>query len=231
MPRAVLGHGPQGSRRREGAVRDAVPLRRRSNPAQEEAETDALAAPVDAAELSTTRADVAAEDASSAEGEPRAQAAERQGRRGLRRVPRRIAQRTQADFENYRKRVARELGQGAQIRGVSARLARELLPALDSARARRSKAQPPADADEPAARTVAAARLQRELLGALERAGVEPYGAAGRAVRPRAARGRRAAAHADGACASGEIVEVYQSGYRLAGGVIRSRHARVVVAG
>jgi molecular chaperone GrpE len=39
-----------------------------------------------------------------------------------------IAQRTQADFENYRKRMAREL-EGAQARGV-ARLSSELVPTL-----------------------------------------------------------------------------------------------------
>src|ERR1700728_1587350 len=41
-----------------------------------------------------------------------------------------LAQRTQADFENYRKRVARDAAL-AQERGV-AKLARELLPALDN---------------------------------------------------------------------------------------------------
>src|SRR3954454_19149385 len=40
-----------------------------------------------------------------------------------------LAQRTQADFENYRKRMTREVGL-AEGRGVS-RLAKELLPALD----------------------------------------------------------------------------------------------------
>ena len=40
-----------------------------------------------------------------------------------------LAQRTQADFENYRKRMARE-NAAAQDRGV-AKLANELLPALD----------------------------------------------------------------------------------------------------
>src|ERR1700731_345535 len=41
-----------------------------------------------------------------------------------------LAQRTQADFENYRKRVARDAGI-AETRGL-VRLARELLPALDN---------------------------------------------------------------------------------------------------
>ena len=41
-----------------------------------------------------------------------------------------LAQRTQADFENYRKRVARDAAL-AQERGV-AKLVKELLPALDN---------------------------------------------------------------------------------------------------
>src|SRR6202030_487959 len=41
-----------------------------------------------------------------------------------------LAQRTQADFENYRKRVARESA-AAQERGVAA-LAQEVLPAIDN---------------------------------------------------------------------------------------------------
>src|SRR5271166_3488662 len=41
-----------------------------------------------------------------------------------------LAQRTQADFENYRKRVAREAASAAE-RGVVS-LAKELLPALDN---------------------------------------------------------------------------------------------------
>src|SRR5205823_4693526 len=41
-----------------------------------------------------------------------------------------LAQRTQADYENYRKRMARDAA-AAEGRGV-ARLAKELLPALDN---------------------------------------------------------------------------------------------------
>src|SRR5204862_1080589 len=41
-----------------------------------------------------------------------------------------LAQRTQADFENYRKRAAKDLS-AAEARGL-AKLARELLPALDN---------------------------------------------------------------------------------------------------
>ena len=41
-----------------------------------------------------------------------------------------LAQRAQADFDNYRKRVAKDMG-SAEAKGV-AKLARELLPALDN---------------------------------------------------------------------------------------------------
>jgi molecular chaperone GrpE len=131
-----------------------------------------------------------------------------------------LAQRTQADFENYRKRVARDAA-AAESRGLG-RLARELLPALDNLDRALAAA---ADADEA---LVEGLRLvQRELLGALERVGVEAYGAAGEQFAPEL---HEAVAQqpVDGR-APGEIVEVYQSGYRLAGGVIRP--ARVLVAG
>ena len=62
-----------------------------------------------------------------------------------------LAQRTQADFENYRKRVAREAGL-AESRGLT-RLARELLPALDNLDRALAHA---ADADAAAALIVSA---------------------------------------------------------------------------
>jgi molecular chaperone GrpE len=131
-----------------------------------------------------------------------------------------LAQRTQADFENYRKRVARD-GALAEGRGLS-RLARELLPALDNL----DRALGHADEADPAL-VEGLLLVQRELLGALERVGIESYGAPGEqfdpevheAVAQQPFEGRR----------PGEIVELYQSGYRLAGGVIRP--ARVLVAG
>src|SRR5450755_1828388 len=131
-----------------------------------------------------------------------------------------LAQRTKADFENYRKRVARDAA-AAESRGL-VRLARELLPALDNLD--RALA---ASADAGEALVEGLRLVQRELLGALERADIEPYGAVGEqfdpelheAVAQQPFEGRQ----------PGEIVEVYQPGYRLAGGVIRP--ARVLVAG
>jgi molecular chaperone GrpE len=132
-----------------------------------------------------------------------------------------LAQRTQADFENYRKRVAREAAT-AELRGVS-RLARELLPALDNLE------RALAAAGELDAQVLEGLRLvHRELSGALERAGIESFGTAGERFDPEL---HEAVAQqpADGV-EPGAISEVYQAGYRLAGGAIL-RPARVVVAG
>jgi molecular chaperone GrpE len=133
-----------------------------------------------------------------------------------------LAQRTQADFENYRKRTAREK-EAAQARGVG-RLARELLPALDNLERALAAAAADANADE---QLIEGLRLvQRELLAALERVGVERYAAQGEVFDPEL---HEAVAHQpfDGAQA-GAIVEVYQAGYRLGAVVIRP--ARVLVA-
>jgi molecular chaperone GrpE len=131
-----------------------------------------------------------------------------------------LAQRTKADFENYRKRVARDAAT-AESRGL-ARLARELLPALDSL-------DRALDASAEAGEALVEGLLlvQRELLGALERAGIESYGVVGEQFDPELH--EAVAQQPFEGSQPGEIVEVYQPGYRLAGGVIRP--ARVLVAG
>jgi len=133
-----------------------------------------------------------------------------------------LAQRTQADFENYRKRVAREAGV-AEGRGLT-RLARELLPALDNLDLALAHA---ADADADPVLMDGLRLVQRELLGALERAGITPFGVPREQFDPEF---HEAVAQQpfDG-FEPGQIVEVYQPGYRLSGGVIRA--ARVLVAG
>jgi molecular chaperone GrpE len=131
-----------------------------------------------------------------------------------------LAQRTQADFENYRKRIAREAG-AAETRGL-AKLARELLPALDNLDRALS-----ALGDLDAVVADGLRLVQRDLLGALERCGVESFGAAGEQFDP--GQHEAVAQQPFEGFAPGEIVEIYQSGYRLAGAVIRP--ARVLVAG
>ena len=131
-----------------------------------------------------------------------------------------LAQRTQADFENYRKRVARESAL-AQERGV-AKLVKELLPALDNL----DRALAAAAADDPLLEGV---RLVRsELSAALARVGVESFAPLGQKFDPALHEAMATTSHAGSGGEEGAIVEVYQPGYRLGEQIIRP--ARVVVA-
>jgi molecular chaperone GrpE len=132
-----------------------------------------------------------------------------------------LAQRTQADFENYRKRVAREAAL-AQERGV-AKLAKELLPAIDNL----DRALDAAATDDPLLDGV---RLVRsELSAALARLGVESFSPLGETFDPAVHEAMATVQQpAEGGADSGLVVEVYQPGYRLGESIIRP--ARVVVA-
>ena len=136
-----------------------------------------------------------------------------------------LAQRTQADFENYRKRMARESAL-AHERGV-AKLVKELLPALDNldrALQEAGSAAAGAGHEDPLLKGV---RLVREqLMAALERVGVESYSPVGEQFDP-AFHEAMVQQPVPGA-ASGTVAEVYQPGYRLGEDIIRP--ARVVVA-
>jgi molecular chaperone GrpE len=131
-----------------------------------------------------------------------------------------LAQRTQADFENYRRRTARESAL-AQERGV-VKLARELLPALDNLdRALEAAAQ-----DDPLLQGVRIVRS--ELTDALARVGVESFSPSGEPFDPALHEAMATAPQPPDGPANGTIVEVYQPGYRLGEQIIRP--ARVVVA-
>jgi molecular chaperone GrpE len=131
-----------------------------------------------------------------------------------------LAQRTQADFENYRKRVARESA-AAKERGAII-LAKELLPALDNL----DRALAAAANDDPLLEGVRIVRS--ELSAALARTGIESFSPAGEPFDPAVHEAVATSEQpADGA-ASGTVVEVYQPGYRLGEAIIRP--ARVVVA-
>jgi molecular chaperone GrpE len=131
-----------------------------------------------------------------------------------------LAQRTQADFENFRKRVAKEAA-AAQERGAIA-LAKELLPALDNL----DRALEAAAKDDPLLEGV---RLVRsELSAALARAGIESFSPAGEQFDPAVHEAVATAPQGEGGKPSGTVVEVYQPGYRCRDSVIRP--ARVVVA-
>jgi molecular chaperone GrpE len=135
-----------------------------------------------------------------------------------------LAQRTQADFENYRKRVARDAA-AAQERGVSG-LAKELLPALDNLDRALAEVGEGDGQEDP---LLAGVRLVRsELAGALARAGIESFSPLGEQFDPSLHEAVATAEQPEDGAPSGTVVEVYQSGYRLRESVIRP--ARVVVA-
>ncbi|HEX5616887.1 MAG TPA: nucleotide exchange factor GrpE [Solirubrobacteraceae bacterium] len=129
-----------------------------------------------------------------------------------------LAQRTQADFENYRKRMARE-NAAAIDRGV-AKVAKELLPALDHLEHALKAAVGHED-------VVKGFTLVRdEIVAALGRAGIQPFSPEGEPFDPNEHEAMTTMPSED--AASGTVVEVYQQGYRLNGAVLRP--ARVVVA-
>jgi molecular chaperone GrpE len=137
-----------------------------------------------------------------------------------------LAQRTKADFENYRRRASREAA-AAQERGV-ARLAKELLPAVDNLDRALEAAEKTADGNGATDTLVSGIKLvHADVIAALARAGIERYSPEGEVFDPQH---HEAVAQqpVDGA-QPGTIVEVYQRGYRLGDAVIRP--ARVVVAG
>ena len=152
-----------------------------------------------------------------------------------------LAQRTRADFENFRRRAAREASE-AERRG-KAELVRALLPALDSleralvaAGVQPDGAQEGADEGEPRSREVSAhealaegvALVHRELTAALEGAGIERFDPLGERFDPNTCEALSTRPAADGE-SNGVVVETLQRGYRI--GELLIRPARVVVTG
>jgi molecular chaperone GrpE len=140
-----------------------------------------------------------------------------------------LAQRTKADFENYRKRVAREASE-ALARG-KADLARQLLPALDNleralevdARARDS-ALSLRESHEGLVKGVAMVR--DEMHSRLEGAGVESFDPTGEKFDPQLHEAL-STMPAEGT-EPGVVLETLEKGYRLNGQVLRA--AKVVVS-
>jgi molecular chaperone GrpE len=130
-----------------------------------------------------------------------------------------LAQRTQADFENYRKRAARD-AELAQSRGV-AKLVKELLPAIDNLD-RALKAA----SDEDSQLIEGIKLVHSDLLSALQRVGVEPFSPEGEAFDPQFH--EAVAQQPIEGVESGVVAEVFQQGFRLGDSVLRP--ARVLVA-
>jgi molecular chaperone GrpE len=153
-----------------------------------------------------------------------------------------LAQRTQADFENYRKRAMREAA-AAQDRGV-AKLAKELLPAVDNLDRALEAALGAAGTDGGAAGESAQAGapspdnganplvsgiklVHADVIAALARVGIEPFSPEGEQFDPQ--HHEAIAQQPVEGAKPGTVVEVYQRGYRLGDNVLRP--ARVIVAG
>src|SRR5215207_3089115 len=132
-----------------------------------------------------------------------------------------LAQRTKADFENYRKRVARETAE-ALARG-KAELARELLPALDNLE---RALQAGADASAHEALVEGVAMVRDELYGRLEGAGVESFDPTGEKFDPQLH--EALSTKPDEGTEPGVVLETVAKGYRLNGQVLRA--AKVVVS-
>jgi molecular chaperone GrpE len=129
-----------------------------------------------------------------------------------------LAQRIQADFENYRKRAARE----AAVAGERAKsgLVRELLPIVDNLE------RALASAEEGEQHLAEGVRLvHSELIAVLERNGVQQFDPAGEKFDP--ADHEALSVRNDGE--PGVVLDVVEKGYRTNGAVLRP--ARVVVSG
>ncbi len=132
-----------------------------------------------------------------------------------------LAQRTQADFENYRKRSIREAA-AAQERGA-VKLAMALLPAVDNL----ERALDHAPEEDEGGFVAGIKHVHSDVVSALEKAGIERFSPEGESFDPML---HEAVAQQpiEGA-EPGTVVEVFQRGYRIGETVVRP--ARVVVAG
>src|SRR5687768_12510532 len=129
-----------------------------------------------------------------------------------------LARRAQADFENYRKRAARE----AAVAGERAKsgLVRELLPIVDNLERALASAQ---EGEQHLAEGVRL--VHSELIAALERNAVEQFDPAGDKFDP--SEHEALSVREDGE--PGLVLDVVEKGYRSNGTILRP--ARVVVSG
>jgi molecular chaperone GrpE len=159
--------------------------------------------------------EAAAEDQAPAEPEDPAARIERERAEYLA-----MAQRAQADLENYRKRAAKEAAAAGERAKRS--LVGELLPVVDNLE--RALASAP-DAEQHLAEGVRL--VHSELLAVLQRHGVEPFDPAGQAFDPEFHEALSTRSQ-DGA-EPGVVLDVVEKGYKLNGALLRP--ARVVVSG
>jgi molecular chaperone GrpE len=135
-----------------------------------------------------------------------------------------IAKRTQADFENFRKRMTAEV-QAASVRGAL-KLAQDVVPVLDDLERALESAglDPEGDSEDGLAHGVLL--VFRGLRETLQRNGIEQVDPQGERFDPNQHEALSTMA-VEGA-ESGTVVEVMQKGYRFGDALIRP--ARVVVS-
>jgi molecular chaperone GrpE len=129
-----------------------------------------------------------------------------------------LAQRIQADFENYRKRAAREAAAAGER--AKSGLVRELLPIVDNLERALASAE---DGEQHLAEGVRL--VHAELIAVLERNGIQQFDPAGDKFDP--SEHEALSVRNDGE--PGVVLEVVERGYRANGTVLRP--ARVVVSG
>jgi molecular chaperone GrpE len=129
-----------------------------------------------------------------------------------------LAQRTQAEFENFRKRAAREAAMAGER--AKASLIRELLPVVDNLERALATANPEEDHLAEGVRLV-----HVELINTLERNGIKAFDPAGEPFDPTV---HEAISMREGENGSGLVLDVVEKGYKLGDAVIRP--ARVVVS-
>jgi molecular chaperone GrpE len=129
-----------------------------------------------------------------------------------------LAQRIQADFENYRKRAAREAAAAGER--AKSGLVRELLPVVDNLE------RALASAEEGEQHLAQGVRLvHAELIAVLERNGIEQFDPSGEKFDP----SEHEALSVRDEGESGLVLDVVEKGYRSNGTILRP--ARVVVSG
>jgi molecular chaperone GrpE len=127
-------------------------------------------------------------------------------------------QRVQAEFDNYRKRAARD--QQSLVARAHERLVKDLLPVLDDL----ERALEAAEAHEEAKLEEGVALVARSLAAVLRKEGLEEVPTGGK-FDPHV---HEALLSQPSEAAEGSVIEVLQKGYRLGDRVIRP--ARVVIA-
>ena len=128
-----------------------------------------------------------------------------------------LAQRVQADFENYRKRMLRE--QTDAIGRANAALVEQLLPVLDSAALAVTQLE---DADERVRKGIEL--VFAELVGVLEKAGLERLDETDVAFDPNI---HEAVLQEGGPGGEPVVAEIVRPGYRLKGKILRPAMVKV----